>query len=138
MRCCGASIKGSDLFLVTVTKTEDGAHGFEKDASRKMTLNDDANQDSVRAFHNALGGFFRNNNIETLFLRGRSGSGQFAGGSVTFKIEGLLQSLDGCAVRILMPQTIAAKAKKHAFMKSAGLFKNQEEAFFAACAGMAE
>jgi hypothetical protein len=73
VRCCGATIQGNDLILVTVF--HDGtSFAIEANASRKIPLKDSADQDTVKAFFTALAGFVRNSNIDKIAIRGRQTS----------------------------------------------------------------
>jgi Protein of unknown function (DUF3010) len=57
----------------------------------------------------------------------------FTGGSTSFKIEGLIQRLDGFTATIMTPQTIAARIKRHPVEMPASARVYQREAFEAAC-----
>ena len=80
--------------------------------------------------------FVRVNNIELIAIKKRATKGKFAGGSVSFKIEGLLQALPDCRVVLYAPPTIAAKHKSNKFQSPSGIFSYQKEAFLTACCGL--
>jgi hypothetical protein len=135
VRCCGASIKGDELVLVTVVQDQ-GEFRIETGASLKQKLSGTANQQSVRAFLTAISGFIRNNKIDRISIRGRQAKGSFVSGPTTFKIEGLLQILENCAVEILPARTIQARVKKRELTLPANAHKYQTEAYQAACAAL--
>jgi Protein of unknown function (DUF3010) len=135
VRLAGAAIRGDELVLVTVIRSEADLT-IEGSASIKLKLNGGANQESVRAFFSAVAGFVRNNNIDRVVVKGRQAKGQFAGGPTSFKIEGLLQVLENCKIDILMPATIAAAVKRHNFSLPTDAFKYQKDAFETACCAL--
>jgi len=133
VRCLGASIRGSELVLVTVLRT-DTEFTVESSTSMKLKLKDSSDRETVRAFYAAVAGFARNHNIVTMAVRGRQEKGEYAGSPVSFKIEGFLQVLENCSTTILMPTTIKSRVQKHGLTLPPGAHKYQEDAFFAACA----
>jgi len=118
---------------LTVEKGEDGDFKIIPSQSTKIVLHDSSDQGSVRSFYNAICAFVKNHGVLDLAVRGRNAKGEFAGGAMTFKIEGLLQIVDGCSTQILYPTTIAASKRKHDFEAPSDAFKYQTNAFQAAC-----
>jgi hypothetical protein len=133
MKVCGIEIKGSEALLAVAT-LEAGAPAHLALGTKKIALEDDDLADNVKAFARQARQFFSDNAITHLAIKKRSKKGEFAGGPTTFKIEGILQLLDGCEVQLLSPQTVSAQAKKHAIELPAGLNKYQHEAYKCACA----
>ena len=135
MTICGIEIKGSEAIFALATQ---GAHGLEHEviAIKKMALDDDEDATNVKAFATQIAAFVKANAITHIVIKKRSKKGEFAGGPTTFKIEGILQLLDGCEVQLLSPQTLNAQFKKHAFELPASLNKYQHEAYKAACAAL--
>lgn len=133
MKCCGVEITGSEVILVSVDKSEDVNFKIIPSQSTRIVLHDSSDQGSVRSFYNAICAFAKNHGVLDFAVRGRNAKGEFAGGAMTFKIEGLLQIVDGCSVQILHPTTIAASKRKHGFEAPSDVFKYQKNAFFAAC-----
>ena len=74
--------------------------------------------------------------ITHVAIKKRGKKGDFAGGPVTFKLEGVLQLLQGCEVHLVSPQTITAQGKKHDLTPPAALNKYQHEAWKSAGALM--
>ncbi|MEG2797664.1 MAG: DUF3010 family protein [Pseudomonas sp.] len=132
MTLCGIEIKGSEAIIAVAAP--DLSHVAV--ATKKIALEDDDEAANVKAFASQVAAFVRDNGITRIAIKKRSKKGEFAGGPTTFKIEGVLQLLDGVEVTLLSPQTINAQNKKHDFALPATLNKYQHEAFKAACSAL--
>ncbi|NMY03617.1 DUF3010 family protein [Pseudomonas sp. WS 5059] len=132
MTLCGIEIKGSEAIIAVATL--DLAHVAL--ATKKIALEDDDEAANVKAFASQVAAFVRDNAITRIAIKKRSKKGEFAGGPTTFKIEGVLQLLDGVEVTLLSPQTINAQNKRHDFALPATLNKYQHEAFKTACSAL--
>jgi hypothetical protein len=135
MLCCGAEISGRTLHLAIVGRNG-GDLTYIRCGTTKMALEDDEDQASVHTYFQSLAAFLRSNRVDIVAVKKRFPKGPFAGGPLTFKIEGLLQMLDGIGVSLLAPATIAALDKKHKFPIPPELFKYQEDAFKTACCAL--
>ena len=125
MNICGIEIKGSEAIIAVAA--QDLTHVAL--ATKKIALEDDDEAANVKAFARQVAAFVRDNGITRIAIKKRSKKGEFAGGPTTFKIEGVLQLLDGVEVTLLSPQTINAQNKKHDFALPTTLNKYQHEAF---------
>ncbi|MBN0980836.1 DUF3010 family protein [Pseudomonas hygromyciniae] len=132
MTLCGIEIKGSEAIIAVAAP--DLTHVAM--ATKKIALEDDDEAANVKAFASQVAAFVRDNGITRIAIKKRSKKGEFAGGPTTFKIEGVLQLLDGVEVTLLSPQTINAQYKKHSFELPATLNKYQHEAFKTACSAL--
>ncbi|WP_339426152.1 DUF3010 family protein [Pseudomonas proteolytica] len=132
MTLCGIEIKGSEAIIAVAAP--DLTHVTL--ATKKIALEDDDEAANVKAFASQVAAFVRDNGITRIAIKKRSKKGEFAGGPTTFKIEGVLQLLDGVDVTLLSPQTINAQYKKHSFELPATLNKYQHEAFKTACSAL--
>ncbi|NMY94139.1 DUF3010 family protein [Pseudomonas proteolytica] len=132
MTLCGIEIKGSEAIIAVAAP--DLTHVTM--ATKKIALEDDDEAANVKAFASQVAAFVRDNDITRIAIKKRSKKGEFAGGPTTFKIEGVLQLLDGVEVTLLSPQTINAQYKKHSFELPATLNKYQHEAFKTACSAL--
>ena len=132
MTLCGIEIKGSEAIIAVAAP--DLTHVTV--ATKKIALEDDDEAANVKAFASQVAAFVRDNGITRIAIKKRSKKGEFAGGPTTFKIEGVLQLLDGVEVTLLSPQTINAQNKKHNFELPATLNKYQHEAFKTACSAL--
>ncbi|NUT86761.1 DUF3010 family protein [Pseudomonas corrugata] len=135
MIICGIEIKGSEA-IIAVASLDQQALSHVALNTRKIALDDDDEAANVKAFAARIQAFVAENAIERIAIKKRSKKGEFAGGPTTFKIEGVLQLLEGCDVTLLSPQTINAQHKKHDFALPATLNKYQHEAYKAACAAL--
>ena len=132
MRVCGIEIKGNEAVLALVEAQANELH-LVPSPTKRIPLNDDESQESVKLFFDTIGAFFRNNHVQIAAIKKRNKKGEFAGGGVTFKIEGLIQLILDCEVQILSAQTIAASNRKLGFEIPDALNKYQEDAYLTAC-----
>ncbi|AMZ73934.1 MULTISPECIES: DUF3010 family protein [Pseudomonas] len=135
MIICGIEIKGSEA-IIAVASLEQQTLTHVALNTKKITLDDDDEAANVKAFAAQVRAFVVENGIERIAIKKRSKKGEFAGGPTTFKIEGILQLLEGCEVTLLSPQTLNAQHKKHDFALPATLNKYQHEAYKAACSAL--
>lgn len=135
MKLCGIEIKGSEA-IIAVASLDGSTLGHVALATKKIALEDDEDAANVKLFAAQVASFVRENSIDRIAIKKRSKKGEFAGGPTTFKIEGVLQLLDGCEVTLLSPQTITAQAKKRGTELPATLNKYQHEAYKTACAAL--
>ena len=66
----------------------------------------------MRAFQSALYAFSREHEIDTFVIKTRAKKGKMAGGAVSFKIETLIQLVEGCGTRFISPIALSNFAKK--------------------------
>ena len=90
----------------------------------------------MRAFQNAVSALVKHHGINRIVIKKRGKKGKFAGGPVSFKMEGVIQLIDTCEVVLLSPQTIATVSKKYIYEVPAELKQYQRDAFFTALAGL--
>ena len=135
MNICGIEIKGSEA-IIAVAALDGSTLSHVPLATKKIALDDDDEAANVRRFAAQVASFVRENSVDRIAIKKRSKKGEFAGGPTTFKIEGILQLLDGCEVTLLSPQTINAQAKQHNFELPGTLNKYQHEAYKAACSAL--
>jgi hypothetical protein len=135
MNICGIEIKGSEA-IIAVAALDGSTLSHVPLATKKIALEDDDEAANVKLFAAQVASFVRENSVDRIAIKKRSKKGEFAGGPTTFKIEGILQLLDGCEVTLLSPQTINAQVKKHNFELPGTLNKYQHEAYKAACSAL--
>lgn len=133
MKICGIELKGSEA-LLAVASLEAGQAAHLAISLKKIALDDDEDAAQVKDFAARFQAFVIEHGITHLAIKKRSKKGDFAGGPVTFKMEAILQLLEGCEVQLVPPQTITAQAKKHDLTPPAPLNKYQHEAWKSACA----
>jgi hypothetical protein len=136
MRCCGVEISGSELMLAIVYR-DAGSYAYAPTNPRRIGLGDDEDQDVVRSFHDTVATFLRDNHVDLVAVKKRASKGKFAGGSVSFKIEALLQIMNNHKVKIYSASTVAAKNKSLKFHISKEVFGYQKAAYLTACCALA-
>ena len=104
--------------------------------TKKIPLLDDENSDHVKSFGELIRGFARDNGLTSIAIKKRAKKGEFSGGPVTFKIEGLIQLVEDCDVSLLAGPTISAANRKDAFDIPGTLKKYQHDAFLTARAAL--
>jgi len=128
MTICGIEISGSEAIFVLVNGTKSNFSHREVEP-RKLKLSDDTDPDEVKAFRDSLFAFFRENKIDLVVIKKRGKKGDYAGGPIGFKLEGIAQLYDNCPVRLIAPQTISAALKKGTPSIPQSLRKYQHTAF---------
>jgi hypothetical protein len=132
VKIAGVEIKGSEA-IFAVVEYDGSALAHLSTSLKKIALEDDDIAANVRQFRERVAAFVGDNGLKMLAIKKRGKKGEFAGGPTTFKIEGVLQLLEGCEAVLVSPQTISAQAKKLAELPGS-LNKYQHEAYKAACA----
>ncbi|XOB62213.1 DUF3010 family protein [Campylobacterota bacterium DY0563] len=127
MNICGIELKSNQLLIATFNENE-----YIDLKTKKIVLEDDENQLSIREFCNQFLLFLEQNNIEKVYIKKRAKKGNFAGGAVTFKMEGLIQLNPLCEVELVSAQTISSFEKKNIIEFPEKLMKYQEQAFLTA------
>ncbi len=128
MTICGIELTGSEARLVLI-------QGEKEDFSiinvepRKIILKDDSDQDEVKAFKDSIFAFFRENKVTKVLIKMRSKKGDYVGGPVGFKLEGIIQLYDECPVILVTPQKISASKKRHNVYIPSELYQYQKIAF---------
>jgi len=131
-RVCGIELKSSEAILVVV-ENPTGTIEIIDTKPNKLKIGDDEDSSEVRSFFDAFANFIRENSIDIIVLKKRAKKGQMAGGSVSFKLEAVIQ-LNGIVDTVFVSgQGIAAAHKKNPFEIPVSLNKYQETAFMAAC-----
>ena len=127
MNICGIELKANNVILVVL---KDGKYLDTK--IKKLILEDDEKQDDIRKFCNGFLDFLEKNKIEKIYVKKRAKKGTFAGGAVTFKIEGLIQLNPLCSVDLISSQSISTFEKKNQIEFPKELKKYQEQAYITA------
>lgn len=127
MKICGIELK-SNYAVLTVLEDKE----FLDLKIKKITLENDESQEDIRKFCNEFLLFLEQNEIEKVVIKKRAKKGNFAGGPVTFKMEGLIQLNPLCEVELISAQTISSFEKKNQIDFPESLKKYQEQAFLTA------
>lgn len=127
MNICGIELKANNVILVVLSD-----NNYIETKIKKLTLEDDEKQEDIRKFCNEFLDFLEKNNIEKIHIKKRAKKGTFAGGAVTFKLEGLIQLNPICSVDLISSVSLANFAKKNEIIFPQNLKKYQEEAYLSA------
>ena len=127
MKICGIELKSNNAILVLLDDKE-----FIDLKIKKLVLEDDEKQEDIRKFCNEFLLFLEQNQIEKIVIKKRAKKGNFSGGAVTFKMEGLIQLNPICDVELISPQAISSFEKKNNIDFPQNLKKYQEQAFLTA------
>jgi len=127
MNICGIELKANNVILVVLENSK-----YTDIKIKKLTLEDDEKQEDIRKFCNEFLDFLQKNEIEKIFIKKRAKKGTFAGGAVTFKLEGLIQLNPFCSVDLVSSQTITSYEKKNQIEFPKELKKYQEQAYLTA------
>ena len=135
MKICGIDLAAHDAIIVVLDGTRVSCKVIEHEL-RKVSLLDDEDAGQVRDFQSAVGTLVKQHGVNRIVIKKRGKKGRFAGGSVSFKMEGVIQLIDSCEVILLSPQTIATVSKKYIYEVPAELKQYQRDAFYTALAGL--
>lgn len=112
MRVCGCEISASEVRLAIVHRTVEGSIEMLRLKPTRIELEDDTSETDLRSFLAELQEFSRENEIDTFAVKTRAQKGRMAGGAVSFKIETLIQLVEGCSTRFVSPVALSNFAKK--------------------------
>lgn len=135
MIVCGIEMAGSEARLVILDGTK-GAFTHRNIEPKRLPLANHESGMEMRAFRDSLYAFFRENQIELVVIKKRSGRGGFAGGPVGFKMEAIAQLFADTQIDLLSPQTISASLRRNAPTQPASILNYQRPAFETAFCGL--
>lgn len=128
MPICGIEMFGPEVRLALLNGSKSSFSHIDIEP-RKIILPDDQNADEVKALRDLIFAFFRENKVDLIAIKKRGKKGEFAGGPIGFKVEGIIQLYEDCPIKLVAPQTISATQKKHSPSKPDTLRKYQHTAF---------
>jgi hypothetical protein len=132
MKTCGVDLKACDAIIVILEGTK-ASWKFIDCEPRKISIPNDEDSSQIRAFRNSINALVKHHSIQRIAIKKRAKRGKFAGGPVSFKMEGVIQLVDNCEVLLLPPQTIAKVVKNNtSVILSDPLKKYQHDAFYTA------
>jgi len=126
MKYCGIELKSNEARIVSIEVDETGDYKYIATQTKKIKLNDSKSQEATKSFQEAFNKFFQDNNFTKIGVKERMKRGKFAGGADSFKMEGIIQTLD-FPIKILHTATIKSKIKGRD-LKTDKLNAYQEEA----------
>lgn len=135
MVICGIELVASEARLVLLEGTKSEFVLLDK-APRKLTVSDHESQTEVAAFRDTMHAFLRENNVEVAAIKKRQTRGDYAGGPVGFKLEGIVQLCESCQVKLIPPATVSAAQRNYNPPVPGELRKYQQAAFEVAFAAL--
>ena len=112
MRICGCEISAQEVRLAVVELNDEQNVELFRIKKTRIELKDDMSEENLRSFLAALQEFSQENTIDTFVIKTRAKKGRMAGGAVSFKIETLIQLVEGCNTRFVSPIALSNFAKK--------------------------
>ena len=112
MRVCGCEISANEVRLAVVHRAVEGNIEIRRLNTTRIELEDDTSEADLRSFLAALQEFSRANEIDIFVVKTRAKKGRMAGGAVSFKIETLIQLVEGSSTRFVSPVALSHFAKK--------------------------
>jgi hypothetical protein len=132
MVICGIELKGSEAIIALIDVATETIT-FRNIEPKRIKLADDESKDSVRAFYDAFSTFLKNNDIDAIAIKKRAKKGNFSGGAVSFKMEGLIQLGSKVRVELIASQALSAYVKNKPIKNPDTLKQYQQQAFLTAC-----
>ena len=109
MKTCGIDLKGSDAIVVCL-EGDATRYKLIETETKRISLTDSFDQKEVQIFQQKIAALLSQQGIDKVGIKERATKGKFAGGSVSFKMEGLIQNCN-TPVSIVHLRTIKAKLK---------------------------
>ena len=130
MKILGIEIKGNDCIFMALEgdKTTFTLADFPK----KTSLTDSYDSLLVRQFHAELSELLCSHQVDGIVIKKRTEKGKFAGGAISFKMEGIIQLAFEKKVSFISGPQIKALIKSSPEITLPAINKYQEQAFYAA------
>lgn len=109
MKYCGIELKGDEARVIGVEVKGD-SYTVTSLAVDRFKIKDPSSQQEMQSFANAFQLFLSKGHFDAIGIKGRMTKGRFAGGSTSFKMEGIIQCMP-FTVAIINPATIRSKLK---------------------------
>ena len=112
MKTCGCEISAKEVRLAVVFLNDESKLEMLRLKITRLELEDDTSEAHLRSFLADLQAFSREYESDTFVIKTRAKKGRMAGGAVSFKIETLIQLIEGPHTRFVSPVALANFAKK--------------------------
>lgn len=109
MKYCGIELKGDEVRVIGV-ETKGDSYLVTPLAVDKFKIKDPSSQQEMQSFASTFQQFLAAGHYDAIGIKGRMTKGRFAGGSTSFKLEGIIQCMP-FTITIINPATIRAKLK---------------------------
>ena len=126
MKYCGIELKSNEARIVSIEVDDSGDYHYIATQTKKIKLDDPKSQEGTRSFRAAFNRFFQENSFDKIAIKERGKKGKFAGGADSFKMEGILLTLD-YPIELIHTATIKSRTKDKT-LKTDQINAYQEEA----------
>lgn len=109
MKYCGIELKGDEARIIGV-ETKGESYSVITSAADRFKIKDPSSQQEIQSFAASFQKFLTTGHFDAIGIKGRMTKGRFAGGSTSFKMEGIIQCMP-FTISIINPATIRAKMK---------------------------
>ena len=113
----GIFLKANGARIVTLTGSKDN-HSLIAPKFNKLTLPKNPSQDDIEVFSQAFKAYCADNSVDKVIINRRATSGQGAGGTGTFLIEGVLLAISPAPIEFFHPATVRATDKREGDKKT--------------------
>ena len=140
MRICGIELKDSEAIVCLLNKT-DGLFDLPDCRLRRLPIKDADQTSELKYFQQTMAKLFEDYKVDKVIIRERLKKGKYAGSSVSFKLEAVLQLIDTVEVELISHNTTKETIKRIPVpipFDETGLKRFQELAFATAYAALAE
>ncbi len=131
MKICGIELKSNNAILSIIESSNEEINYIDVKL-KKIILDNDEDKSSLLSFKNEIESFLTENHIEKVAIKKRAKKGTFAGGSITFKMEAVIQLNSICEVKFISSQAISKYTKKNEIEFPSLLNKYQEQSYLSA------
>lgn len=131
MKICGIELKSNNA-IVSIIESSNEEINYIDVKLKKIILDNDEDKSSLLSFKNEIESFLTENHIEKVAIKKRAKKGTFAGGSITFKMEAVIQLNSICEVKFISSQAISKYTKKNEIEFPSLLNKYQEQSYLSA------
>lgn len=109
MKTLGISLKANRAIYVAIEGSEDDFQVINKGF---FELKNSKDQSAIKAFHESWMTLINGGDYNAIAIKERISKGRFAGGAITFKMEGLIQ-LSDYEIQIVHGTRLKSKLKDH-------------------------
>ena len=131
MKICGIELKSNNAILSIIESSNEEINYIDVKL-KKIILDNDEDKSSLLSFKNDIESFLTENHIEKVAIKKRAKKGTFAGGSITFKMEAVIQLNSISEVEFISSQAISKYTKKNEIEFPSLLNKYQEQSYLSA------
>lgn len=131
MKICGIELKSNNA-IVSIIESSNEEINYIDVKLKKIILDNDEDKSSLLSFKNEIESFLTENHIEKVAIKKRAKKGTFTGGSITFKMEAVIQLNSISEVKFISSQAISKYTKKNEIEFPSLLNKYQEQSYLSA------